>query len=79
MKMADSTAQGDEPQAEYDEATFSNAVRGKYAASYKTGANVVRIAPDLAADFPNEEAANEALRFVQKVAQDANRLTKSGR
>lgn len=67
---------GDDLRAEYDESIFANAARGKYAEQYKSGANIVRLAPDVAADFPNEQAVNDALRFVQKIAQDANRLTR---
>lgn len=66
---------GDDLRAEYDESTFANAVRGKYAEAYKSGANIVRLAPDVAADFPNEQAVNNALRFVKKLVQDARRLT----
>jgi hypothetical protein len=66
---------GDELRDEYDESTFVGAVRGKYAKDYTSGSNIVRLAPDVAADFPNEEAVNAALRFVQKIALDAGRLT----
>jgi hypothetical protein len=76
MKMASASSMGDDLRAEYDESTFANAVRGKYAEAYKSGANIVRLAPDVAADFPNEQAVNDALRFVQKVARDASRLTR---
>lgn len=67
---------GDDLRAEYDESAFVNASRGKYAAAYQSGANIVRLAPDVAADFPDEQSVNEALRFVQRIAQDAGRLTK---
>jgi len=76
MKMASTSSMGDDLRAEYDESTFAGAVRGKYAEAYKSGTNIVRLAPDVAADFPNEQAVNDALRFVQKVVQDASRLTK---
>ena len=38
--------------------------------------NTVRLAPDVAAAFPNEEAVNEALRFVLKVMDDTKHLTR---
>jgi hypothetical protein len=67
---------GDDLRPEYDETTFTNAVRGKYAAAYRKGANIVRLAPDVAAAFPDEQSVNDALRFVQQIARDAGRLTK---
>jgi hypothetical protein len=45
--------------AEYD---FSGGVRGKYAARFAEGSNVVVLAPDVAAVFRTTEAVNEALR-----------------
>ena len=38
--------------------------------------NIVRLEPDLAAAFPNEEAVNEALRFVLKVMDDTRHLAR---
>jgi hypothetical protein len=46
---------------EYD---FSRAARGKYAARYAAGSNVVVLDPDVAAAFPNAKAVNDALRKV---------------
>lgn len=48
---------------------FKNAVRGKYYSRMMEGSNVVRIAPDLVSDFPNEEVVNEALRLVKQLRQ----------
>ena len=50
---------------EYD---FSGGERGKYAKRYASGTNVVVLAPDVAAAFPNAEAVNEALRALVKIA-----------
>lgn len=45
---------------------FSGGERGKYAARYAEGTNVVVLAPDVAAMFPESVAVNEALRtFVR--------------
>jgi len=44
---------------EYD---FSRGVRGKYAARYAEGSNVVVLAPDVAKAFHTAEEVNEALR-----------------
>jgi hypothetical protein len=48
---------------EYD---FSKGVRGKYAARFAEGTNLVLLAPDVAAEFPTAEAVNRALRTVIK-------------
>lgn len=69
---------GDDLRAEYDATVFAGAERSKYSAAYQAGANIVRLAPDVAADFPDEQSVNEALRFVQRIAQDAGRLTRHG-
>lgn len=73
--MASAISMGDELRPEYDESTFVGATRGKYAERYTTGTNVVRLAPDVAAAFPNEKSVNDALRFVLQLAQDAGQLT----
>jgi hypothetical protein len=44
-------------------------VPGKYADRFKEGTNLVLLAPDVAAVFPDEEAVNEALRLVMKLAR----------
>jgi len=46
---------------EYD---FSGGVRGKYAARYAEGTNIVKLEPDVAAAFPDSKSVNEALRDV---------------
>jgi hypothetical protein len=50
---------------EYD---FSKGERGKYAKRYAEGTNVIVLAPDVAAVFPNADAVNEALRALVKIA-----------
>jgi hypothetical protein len=75
-KMADITAPNDELRTEYDETLLKDGIRGKYAQQYAAGTNIVRLAPDVAAAFPNDEAVNEALRFVLKVMDDARHLTR---
>jgi len=47
-----------------DHYDFSNGVRGKYTDRYKEGTNVVLLDPDVAKEFPNSAAVNEALRQV---------------
>jgi hypothetical protein len=46
---------------EYD---FKGAVKGKYADRLEAGSNVVVIAPELVALFPDSETVNETLRAV---------------
>jgi hypothetical protein len=48
---------------------LKDAVRGKYAASYQEGTNLVLLDPEVAAAFPNAEAVNDALRLVMKLAK----------
>ncbi len=57
---------GDSTRAEYD---FSAGVRGKYAASYASGTNVVVLEPDVASKFPTAEEVNETLRAVAKLLE----------
>jgi len=49
---------------EYD---FSRGVRGKHAARYAAGTNVVVLEPDVAATFPTAAEVNEALRALAQV------------
>ena len=51
---------------EYD---FSKGVRGKHAAKYTEGTNVVVLEPDVAREFPTTEQVNETLRAVSKLLQ----------
>ena len=76
MKMTNRTEFNDELRPEYDETLLKNGIRGKYAEQYAAGTNIVRLEPDVAAAFPNEEAVNEALRFVLKVMDDAKNLAR---
>ncbi|MEO8330391.1 MAG: hypothetical protein ABI586_10320 [Candidatus Nanopelagicales bacterium] len=47
-----------------DHYDFSKGIRGKYAKQYKDGTNVVLLDPDVAKEFPDAAAVNEALRQV---------------
>jgi hypothetical protein len=66
-------AQSEDLRPEYDFATMKGGVRGKYAARLKKGSNLVLLEPDVAAAFPTEAAANEALRVVLKAGEIARR------
>lgn len=50
--------------AEYD---FSEGTRGKHAAQYASGTNVVVLDPDVARNFPTADDVNETLRAVAKL------------
>ena len=63
--MASRTRTKDDMRAHYD---FSNGVRGKYAARYAEGTNVIVLAPDVAAVFPDSVAVNEALRTLVRMS-----------
>ena len=65
----------DELRPEYDESLLKNGVRGKYANQYAAGTNIIRLAPDVAVKFPDNESVNEALRWVIRLAKDAGRIT----
>ena len=51
---------------EYD---FSKGVRGKHAARYAKGTNVVVLEADVAREFRTTEQVNETLRAVSKLLQ----------
>jgi hypothetical protein len=61
----------DEMRPEYD---FSGGVRGRYAANFARGTNVVVLAPDVAEAFKTSRAVNDALRSQLKPAAKARRL-----
>lgn len=67
MKKSKGT-QASEPdmKPEYD---FSGGVRGKYAARFAEGTNVVVLDPDVAEVFPSSESVNTTLRAIAKVVR----------
>jgi hypothetical protein len=44
-------------------------VRGKYAARFRAGTNLVLLSPDVAEYFPDEQSVNTALRTLIRVAK----------
>jgi hypothetical protein len=60
----------DEMRPEYD---FTGGVRGKYAAQFARGTNVVVLAPDVAEAFKTSRAVNDALRSQLRPASKARR------
>ena len=53
----------DDLRPEYD---FSEGVRGKYAQRFREGTNIVVLDPDVAAEFKDSQAVNDALRTLLK-------------
>ena len=57
-----SVLEEDEMRDEYDFSQMKGGVRGKYAARYREGTNLILLAPDVATVFPDEKSVNDALR-----------------
>ncbi len=70
MKKKAESKLDDDLRAEYDFYKLKGGVRGKYAKQYHAGTNIVLLAPDVAKAFPTDEAVNEALRQLIKLAKD---------
>lgn len=62
----------DELRPEYDASVLKNGVRGKYLAQYRSGTNLVLLAPDVAKAFPTEQAVNEGLRRLMQLQEAAS-------
>ena len=70
MKKGCKKTAGKTTPREYD---FKGGVRGKYAARYAKGSNVVVLSPDVARVFPDSASANRALRaFVDMMKKLPN-------
>ncbi len=54
---------------EYD---LTGGVRGKYAARYAEGTNLVRLDPDVAKVFPDSESVNRALRALVQIIEESS-------
>ena len=70
MKKKAEAKSDDDLRAEYDFYKLKGGVRGKYAKQYHAGTNIALLAPDVAKAFPTDEAVNEALRQLIKLAKD---------
>jgi hypothetical protein len=58
---------------EYDLSAMIAVAKGRYAPERRTARNLALLAPDVAAAFPTDEAVNEALRFVLRIAEERAR------
>jgi hypothetical protein len=52
------------------EYSLKGGVRGKYAARYAAGTNLVRLDADVAAMFPDSDSVNRALRAISGIIQE---------
>jgi len=55
---------------EYDFSSMKGGVRGKYAARYRAGTNLVLLDPEVAQAFPTDAAVNQTLRAVLDMADE---------
>ncbi len=67
----------EEMRPDYKREDLGKGARGKYSSAYKEVHNIVLLDPEVAKAFPNEEAVNEALKSLIKVAQESTGLTKA--
>ena len=70
MSNEDDQVREPEMKEEYD---FSQGVRGKYAARFAEGSNVIVLDPDVAEVFSDARAVNEALRLLARSARDSQK------
>ncbi len=64
--MKNDITETEETAPEYD---FSAGERGKFATQYAQGSNVIVLAPEVAAVFPDAESVNNALRGLIALAR----------
>jgi len=65
----------DDMKTEYKRESLGTGVHGKYYEAYKESHNIVLLQPEVAEAFPTEEAVNNALKSLIKVAQTSIGLT----
>jgi len=69
MKKETDSQADDDLRAEYDLSRLAGGVRGKYAESYRAGNNLVRLDPDVADVFVDDQSVNSALRSLIRIAR----------
>ena len=70
MNSKDKKENNDRMRAEYDFASMSGGVQGKYVDRLKAATNLVRLDSDVAAVFKDESSVNNALRTLIDVAKN---------
>ncbi len=69
MKRVNNRGLEDDLRPEYDLSKLGGGVRGKYAARFRKGTNLVLLSPDVARYFPSESSVNAALRSLVQIAK----------
>jgi hypothetical protein len=64
MSEKEKTKDDDTLRDEYDLTQLSGKVQGKYLEQFRSGTNLVLLAPDVRAAFPTDESVNAALRSL---------------
>lgn len=68
----------DDVQPEYHPELIRRGVRGKYAARFREGTNLVPLEADVAKAFPTPKAVNDALRMFVKIADSIHQTSRKG-
>jgi hypothetical protein len=76
MKKREVARTSDGMRREYD---LRGGIRGKYSGRFVKHANVVVLAPDVSAVFPDSESVNDALRTLIHVARARTRSSPRSR
>ena len=66
-KRTEKLRRRDELRNEYDLSSLKGGIRGKYAARYKSGTNLVLLLPDVAEHFPDDNSVIKVLRRLIRV------------
>jgi hypothetical protein len=72
-KRSEKRTATDDLRREYELSELKGGVRGKYAARYRAGTNLVLLSPDVAEYFPDEKSVNTALRTLIHLAKGPQR------
>ena len=62
--------------SEYKREDLGEGIRGKYCESYKKSHNLVLLKPEVAKVFPTDDAVNDALTALIRVAESSAELSK---
>jgi len=73
--MKKAKTRDDDMRPEYNREDLGVGVRGKYYESYIQSHNLVLLRPEVAEAFPTEEAVNEALLSLVRIAKASTVLT----
>lgn len=79
--MKKATSRGEDIRAEYQRSDLGVRVRGKFCGQYRTGHNLALLRSEVAVAFPTDEAVNDALLSLVRIARATRRPTRrsSGR